>query len=257
MVPEGYKLVFEDDFNGDSLDITKWKYGRSGKRRCGYNAESQVSVENGNLIIRQKYFDGEFGPGWYAGVIRTKQEFIRGYFEIRCICNETRRFNTDRLNPFWSAFWLSTMPPRTPYKAESSLGGPGGAEIDVIEALENQGGLPGVESNIHVKGMKKPYLIESTDHPPVFRVNIPDCFTAYHTYALEWTDKVYRFFCDGKMYAETGWGDGVSEVPEHPIISLEHAFSDEGIPLDTESEFIVDYVRIYQKDDGVIVMPEA
>ena len=119
------------------------------------------------------------------------------------------------------------------------------------------GGIPGVESNIHVKGMKEPPLLgDPTDHPPVARVNIPDCFSAYHTYSFEWTDKVYRFFCDGKLYFETNWGDGVSEVDEKVLVSLEHAFSDEGIKLDTESEFIVDYVRIYQKEDGVIVMPE-
>ncbi|MBQ8899023.1 MAG: family 16 glycosylhydrolase [Clostridia bacterium] len=253
MVPEGYKLVFEDDFNGDSLDTTKWRCRRSGKRRCGYNADSQVSVENGNLVIRQKYFDGEFGPGWYSGWVGAIPRFIRGYFEVRCICNKNVRSGPD-INPFWSAFWVQA---RHPYEAEFSQGGPGGAEIDVVEALENFGGMPGIESNIHVKGMKTPPLLgDPTDHPPVVRLNIPDCFTAYHTYALEWTDKVYRFFCDGKMYFETSWGDGVSRVDEEVILSLEHAFSSEGIALDTESEYIIDYVRVYQKEDGVMVMPE-
>ena len=249
MVPEGYKLVFEDDFNGDALDLEKWHYRAIGPRSCGYNAESQVSVENGNLIIRQKYFDGKFGPGWYTGAISANKRFTRGYFECRCICN-AHKVTGEYINPFWSAFWLQASSPYTP---EISRGGPGSAEIDIIEALENMGGLIGVESNIHVTGMKKPPIPGAgTDHPPVFRVNIPDCFTAYHTYALEWTDKVYRFFADGKLYAETSWGDGVSQVDEEVIFSLEPAGSADRIPLDTETAFIVDYVRIYQDESGVV-----
>ena len=250
MVPEGYKLVFEDDFNGKELDLAKWRYRTLGPRSCGINAKSQVKLENGNLVISQKYFDGEYGPGWYAGVVSANVKFLRGYFEIRCICNEHRSAGLPDPNPFWSAFWLQA---NNPYNAEYSRGGPGGAEIDIIEALSNMGNLPGVESNIHVKGMKTPYIGgEYTEHPPVFRVNVPDCFTAFHTYALEWTDKVYRFFLDGKLYAETSFGDGVSEVPEELIVSLEPASSSEGISLDNETHFIVDYVRVYQKEDGVM-----
>ena len=243
MIPEGYKLVFEDDFNGDSLDLTKWNYRALGARRCGYNGKSQVQLKDGNLILSQKYFDGEYGEGWYGGMILARPRFCRGYFEIRCICNENHRpFD------FWSAFWFQADHPYTP---EYSRGGPGGAEIDIIEALENMGGVPGIESNIHVAGMKHPVLDDPTNHPPVYRVNIPDCFKEYHTYALEWTDKVYRFFVDGKMYAETSWGDGVSEVTEDLIVSIEvPAKCDQ--PHDKESAFIVDYVRVYQKEDGII-----
>ena len=55
---ENYALVFEDDFDGDTLDLSKWDYRASGPRRCGFNAPSAVRVENGNLILRQEYRDG-------------------------------------------------------------------------------------------------------------------------------------------------------------------------------------------------------
>lgn len=248
MIPEGYKLVFEDDFNGDTLDLTKWSYRATGPRRCGYNSPDRVRVENGNLILSQKYCEGEFGEGWYGGMIKANPRFCRGYFEIRCICNEHHR-NGD----FWSAFWLQAD---HPYEPELSLGGPGGAEIDIIECTENMGGQIGVESNIHVAGMTRPHTEgDGTDHMPVVRLNVPGCCTAYHTYALEWTDEVYRFYFDGKLYCETDWGDGVSRVVEDLIVSIELPSSCVQ-PKDKASEFIVDYVRVYQRESDIMAIRE-
>ena len=126
----GYKLVFEDNFEGKELDLNKWQYRGSGARRCGFNAASQVSLNNGHLVLKYQYrTDGEFGEGWYAGMISARERFTRGYFEIRCICNDPAD------NNFWSAFWLQS---RASYTPEISKGGPGGAEIDIIEAFRDR-----------------------------------------------------------------------------------------------------------------------
>ena len=245
---KGYTLVFEDNFDGKTLDLEKWQYRGSGARRCGFNAPSQVFLDNGNLILKYQYrTDGEYGEGWYAGMISARQRFTRGYFEIRCICNDPAG------SDFWSAFWLQA---RAPYTAEISRGGIGGAEIDIIEAFRDRDrtptypGSPGVDANIHVTGMRHPpytFAGHGTEHPYPIRVDIPDCFTAYHTYALEWTEEVYRFFVDGRMVSETSWGDGVSEVDEEVCISM---CIPGNAPADKTqtSEFFVDYLRIYQKD---------
>ena len=62
----GYKLVFEDDFNGTELDLEKWSHRAIGNRRCGINSEDAVRVENGNLIIKYDYRDGKYGNGYYG-----------------------------------------------------------------------------------------------------------------------------------------------------------------------------------------------
>ena len=72
---KGYKLVFEDDFNGPCLDLEKWSHRGQGPRRCGFNSDDAVRVENGNLIIRYDYRDGKYGKGWYSGMIRVKKNF--------------------------------------------------------------------------------------------------------------------------------------------------------------------------------------
>ena len=241
MVPEGYKLVFEDLFDGSALDLGKWSYRANGSRRCGFNAPSAVSVVDGHLVIRQAYRDGEYGPGWYGGMIRVNRKFCRGYFEIRCVCSDATQGN------FWSAFWLQGP---NPYKPEISCGGvgPGGTEIDILEAFCDENGQALMESNIHCAGKSdsKPAPGGLDSFQPVHKV-VPDAYTAFHTYALEWTETEYRFFLDGELQAVTSWGDGVSSQEEELIISLELP---EQAPENSNltSAFIVDSVRVWQKE---------
>ena len=250
----GYKLVFEDDFNGDSLDTDNWEFRHLGKTGGGFDGTKNVRVENGNLIIRPGYYeDGEFGAGFYGADLHIKKRYTRGYFECRCICNDTYP------NNLWSAFWLQA---RGPYTPEISRGGVGGAELDIMESLrvmkptDKDGirtGAPGIEHNIHVTGMKaQPYAFpgHETQHPFPIRAYIPDCFTEYHTYALEWTKDVYRFYVDGKCTFETTWGDGVSEVDQEVCVSVcvpGDGMTDKSV----YSEMKVDYVRVWQKEEDI------
>lgn len=132
LADKGYQLVFEDEFDGDELDTTKWVYRANGSRRGGYNAPDQVKVKDGNLYISAQYRDKDnlpadtsanYGEGWYVGMIMLKQKYLRGYYEIRCICNDSPGF--------WSAFWIQAD---HPYDA-LSRGGVGGAELDIFESL--------------------------------------------------------------------------------------------------------------------------
>lgn len=250
-----YKLVFEDDFSGDSIDDEKWEPRRSGPSRCGFKGPHNFRVENGNLVLHYDYQEnGVFGPGWYGADLHIKKRYTRGYFECRCICNETYP------SGFWSAFWLQAHGPYTP---EISQGGPGSAEIDVMEAQrkhlvndpdEVRSGIPGAEANIHVTGMKHPpytFPGHGTEHPFPIRMDLSDCFTAYHTYALEWTKEIYRFFVDGICILETTWGDGVSEVDNEVCVSICDPVT---APEDKSltGEMWIDYVKIWQKEEDIV-----
>ncbi len=233
-------MVFEDHFEGDTLDLTKWDYRGTGPRNGGFMSPSAVRVENGKLILRYDYRNGEFGEAWYTGMIKAKQRFLRGYFEIRCICSEP---TIDENGQSWSAFWLQAD---KPYEAEISKGGPGGAEIDIFEAMGDRF-APGIMTNIHLAGKKNSTMPKGRlDSCLVGGMFIPDCYTAYHTYACEWTEDKYRFFVDGFCYGESAWGDGVSEVPEELIISM-HRQDNCDHPRDLVREFIIDYVKVWQK----------
>jgi beta-glucanase (GH16 family) len=235
---EGYSLVFEDEFEGDSLNEDNWFYRASGTRRNGFNAASQVRVEDGNLIMTAEYLEnGEFGPGWYAGMISLRQKYCRGYFEIKCKCNDG--------GDFWSAFWIQAD---NPYNHDVSKGGPGGAELDIFEApYGNKKGSPlynSVTQTIHCNGLDDDKEHIDSRMLGIFKAD--NIYSEYNTYGLEWTEDEYIFYINGVETARSSFGSGVSQVEESVIVSLEIP---EKISLakDFSSQFTVDYVRIYQK----------
>ena len=242
-VPPDYRLVFEDTFDRGVLDLEKWSYRHVGVERNAFNAPEAVSVENGRLVIRQSYRDGRFGRGWYCGEIKANRKFLRGFFEIRCICSEAVH-RCER--SFWSAFWIQAD---HPYEPDCSRGGPGGAEIDIMECFRTPDGLvPEVETTIHCAGMRHSAAAPGElDSLHLYKKQIPDACRAFHTYALDWTETEYRFFYDDELVAVTSWGDGVSQVPEDLVLSLCPPLEPCPDPTDYETCFIVDSVRVWQK----------
>ncbi len=235
---DGYSLVMYDEFEGNSLNTDIWKYRGSGSRRNGFNAESQVTVKDGTMTITGEYLtDGEYGEGWYAGMISLREKYTRGYFEIRCICNKD--------TAFWSAFWIQAD---HPYEAEYSKGGVGGAEIDIFEAMSYDDPIPNaVTSTIHCAGVDGVQEGFQSANLGTFKAN--NIYEEFNTYGLEWTEDEYIFYINGVETTRSSFGNGTSEVPEEVIISLE--IPSEGLErFDKETyktEFIVDYVKIYQK----------
>ncbi len=238
----GYSLVFSDDFDGDSLNTDVWAYRGSGKRRFGYNAPGQVSVKDGNLNIRGEYLeDGEYGPGWYVGMINIKQYYCRGYFEIRCKCNKG--------NDFWSAFWIQAD---HPYDHDISKGGIGGAELDIFESVsaDKNSSKNCVTSTVHCNGYDDD--VENIDSCNIGKFKGKNIYDEYNTYGLEWNEDEYIFYINGVESGRTSWASGVSEVPEMVIVSLEIP---DNVTYETDSgfttDFVVDYVKIYQKPEDI------
>ncbi len=233
-----YNLVFSDEFDGSELNTDVWYTRGNGPRRCGYNAASQVKVENGNLVITGEYLtDGEYGEGWYAAAVALKQKYTKGYFEIRCICNDC--------NDYWSAFWLQG---NHPYDHELSAGGVGSAEIDIFEAMDHDALLPtkknSVSHTVWCNGFDDD--VENLDKCSFSSIG-NNIYKEFNTYGLEWTDDEYIFYVNGVETGRTSFGNGVSTDLEEVIASLE--IPDGGINMDTslKTEFIVDYVKVWQK----------
>jgi beta-glucanase (GH16 family) len=238
----GYELVFEDEFEGDALDLTKWTHRGEGRQRGGFSADHQVRVENGNMIIKGEYLEnGKFGPGWYAGMVKVKDDYKFGYFEIRCICNPG--------GGFWSAFWLQS---NYSYNPEISRGGVGGAEIDIMEAMSYNSSFlerNGIHQTIWVSGMTgDPTNGTGLNKLAVGKFYGNNIYEEYNTYGLKWDENEYIFYVNGVETARTSFADGTSKVPEQVIVSL-CVPQEINHSKDFTTEFIVDYVRIYQKAD--------
>jgi len=232
----GYSVVFEDTFQGNTLDLAKWEYRGTGARSGGFMSPDQVRVEDGKLILKAEYLeDGPNGPGWYSGMIRTAEEFTYGYFEMKCICSKG--------GGFWSAWWLNA---RGMASAEESAGGAGGSEVDIFEAFcyKDRVGQDAVSLNVHVggygDGLRSMHLGSWKGR---------NIYTEYNTYGLLWTPEAYIFYINGVEAVRSAFQDGVSRAPEYGIVSLELPGAD-GLSEQPgfSTEFIVDSVRILQRD---------
>ena len=238
-----FELVWADEFDGDSVDWTKWTghyaWETNTVRRGGVWNKKMASVSDGKLTIKTEYYpeglDG--GPaGYYTYGMDTSESYTQtyGYFECRCIL--------PRGYDLWGAFWLYCAG-----VCDVTEQGRNGAELDVFESPYYGEKKPNmVSSNIHIDGYEdkhqslgaKKYLIKG------------DPYSEFNTYGVEWNSDGYTFYINGRKSFSTDWG-GVSEVPEFLILSVEVGGSDNQPQTDVlkgidSSEFVVDYVRAYQ-----------
>ena len=230
----GYSVVFEDNFEGGALDLDKWEYRGTGRSSSGrYFHPQQVRVEDGNLILRAEYReDGPYGAQWYNGMLRTKEEFVYGYFEATCIAAKAGG----------SAWWLNAQGMTS---SALSQGGTGGAELDIMEAYntKNWYNRNSVGINVHVDGYG-----EDLKSQQLGNWKVKNLYADYNTFGLLWTETEYIFYINGAEAARSAFKDGVSQAPEYAILSLAlpmEILSGEDLGISTE--FIIDSVRVLQK----------
>lgn len=245
-----FELTFEEEFDSE-IDWTRWSghytYGDKSKvRRGSYWNKYIAYTEDGNLIIPLTYLEegmGGKGAGWYSAGIDTDHDAPNGfyqkfgYFECRCILPKS--------SDGWSAFWLMN---EGVFNEDGS--GRDGTEIDVFESVCYKDCLSnGVSTNLHYDGYGNAHK-HMGGKKFLTRKNP---YEEYHTYGVEWNEKEYIFYIDGKETFRTDFG-GVSQNEEYLILSFELSGED-GIPSGRKNEkapdefFIVDYVRVYQYKD--------
>ncbi len=207
--PAGYYLVWGDEFNGTSLDTTKWDYWLLGPRRDAVNVTNAVSVSGGNLIITTYTTNGTH----YTAMVATDNTFRSryGYWESSIAWGDT--------NGMWSAFWMQS-PTMGTYLNDAAVSG---SEIDIVEHRWTDGGSVGdinniVQNNIHWNGYGASAASAGSG-------NIGSGLGAgYHTYALLWTPSVYTIFVDGSNLRSWNFANNhvpISESTEWTILSSE------------------------------------
>jgi beta-glucanase (GH16 family) len=219
------KPVWQDEFDGDSLDTTRWAHRGLGRRRDAFNVEDAVTLDGkGHLVITTR----RDGDRITTGMIGTQGKFEQafGYFECRV------RLQTQLGH--WSAFWLQSP------TLGKVIGDPAssGTEIDIFEYLRNRGDK--IQHTLHWDGYGKDH--KSDGHV----AEVKGLGEGWHTVGLEWTREGYVFYVDGK---ET-WRStkGVSHRPQYIILSLEvgkwaGSIADARLP----DSVMFDYVRVYDR----------
>jgi beta-glucanase (GH16 family) len=249
------QIIFQDDFNGNSLDGSKWelcpewdRQGRSSWR------DDMVSVSGG--MLRLKFMrDPQLGASrtrnraladnWIrAGAVRTLTkdwpwkplfENNYGYYEARI------KFPV--VSGTWGAFWLMS---RT--QGLTANEGMDGTEIDIIETIGNDEGR--YNGALHWNGYGSQHKSAGSDDAPL-PVNIYD--GEFHIIAFEWSPSEYIFYVDGTEFWRVDGGarfrnSGINQNPNYIKLTVEGADWAGLLPDDfTEAEMLVDYVRVYNQ----------
>jgi beta-glucanase (GH16 family) len=222
-----WRLKFDDEFNGATLDKRKWgttyPWGartNAANRELEYYADDAFQLSAGVLRIRAQRRTAH-GFKYTSGIITSHASFAPtyGYFEIRAKVPKGRGL--------WPAFWLApkdmTWPP----------------EIDILEMA---GSSP--KANLMVNHYKTALGPQQT----FTTWTGPDFSKDFHTFGLEWTPKQLVWYIDGVEHFQTS-----AHIPAQPmymIVNLAVGGSHVG-PPDSTTRFPcylqVAYIRVYQR----------
>lgn len=268
LLPAGkkFQLVWNDEFNGNSLDESKWFYRTTfWMRKAHWFAgpeDGAVEVKDGKAYLKiVRKANGQLAtPQLQTGHLIwdyehtnknniwplhgiEKPKFVHryGYYECRC--------RTQQMKGWWSAFWMQSEMQGTTLDPAYS-----GIEHDIMESFTpgeiitacfHQGGYgTGQQLSFHSPRDKSSAYIDKED---------------FHVYGLLWEPDGYTVYIDGQPRGPkvgTEGKEAVSQVPEFILISTEgQGFRDNNCTGDPSPEllkayeagdaFVVDYVRVY------------
>lgn len=251
---DDFSLVWNDEFDGNALDASKWTGFRCGGemsvvRQGGWWHMDFAAVKDGNLNISTKYYaNGYKGgkTGWYSCGLCTTGLFEQtyGYFEVRCILPKGVGM--------WSAFWMLPQD----FSNTVGNGGTDGAELDIFESPNYRYKLSDhvnvVTTNIHIDGYGKEEQSQNVATP---FIEANDPYETFNTYGVEWNEKEYIFYINGVETGRSAFG-GTSRVPEYLLLTAEvggsngvagTSWAGDALKADAHpTDFVVDYVRAYQ-----------
>ncbi|WP_274365154.1 glycoside hydrolase family 16 protein [Paenibacillus thermotolerans] len=246
----GWKLVWNDEFDGGEIDRSKWDYDIGGH---GFgNNESQyyttekrnAYIEDGKLVIQA--IEEEYGGKPYSSaklITRGKADWTYGRFEFRAKLPEGQGI--------WPAIWMM------PTDMQKYGGWPTCGEIDIMEMVGHEPNK--VYGTLH---MGNPHYYFGGNYT-LKEGKFSDDF---HVFALDWTPEEMRWYIDGEMYYSTSdWYTRKNESSEkEPFpapfdrafylqLNLAVGGNWPGYPNDSTvfpQTFELDYVRVYQPEDG-------
>lgn len=249
--PQGYELVFADEFNhGEMPDSARWAYDTHRNSQGWYNNEAQyyaaarpenVRVEGGRLVIeaRKERLStdqfADYGGQKYTSARLTTQgraAWTYGFYEIRAKLPCGRGT--------WPAIWMLPEDPDVEW--------PDGGEIDIMEHVGYEPGV--IHTSVHTKAFN---FGRGTQRTTSF--DLETACEQFHRYQLLWTperlvfavDDAPRFLFQKKASGRARWP---FDEPMHLLLNIavggdwggRKGIDDAAFP----ARFEIDHVRVYQ-----------
>jgi beta-glucanase (GH16 family) len=242
---EGWTLVWQDEFDGDTIDPEKWTYdiGGSGWGNNEWqfytDRPENARIENGMLVIEAR--EEQFVSRNYTSArLKTEGLFSFTYGRVEA------RMKLPYGNGIWPAFWMLG-------DDFTLVGWPRCGEIDIMEHIGRQ--PTHVHGTVHGPGYSGGGGIGGYKTFPSGSLS-----DEFHTYTIEWEPEVIRWYVDDEQFFQVTpqvvRGDWVFDHPFFLILNLAVGGAWPGYPDETTvfPQFLtVDYVRVYQRPDDVSI----
>jgi len=245
-VDDGEVLVWSDEFDGEELDTTKWKYetgatGWGNKEWQDYRDEGNVEVSDGTLKITAKLVgEGQKVGDYTSARINSIETFTYGRYEIRAKMPDWKGKGN------WPAIWMLGEDLR-------SSGWPRCGEIDILEYVSYQADK--VHFNFHSKANNHMNDTNVSSGP----VTLETAEEEFHNYGILWTETKIQCYLDTPdnitlsfdRPAEFDKSNWPFDHPFYFILNVAVGGGWGGLEGVDDSIFPatmeVDYVRVYQK----------
>ncbi|MDP9079818.1 MAG: family 16 glycosylhydrolase [Bacteroidota bacterium] len=225
-----YQLVWSDEFNGTSVDGSKWNIDNGNpnvNNEKEYYQSANATVTGGNLVITAKN-QSVGGQPYTSAKLETAGKFSTTYGRIEA------RIKLPAFQGSWPAFWMLGNNINT-------VGWPNCGEIDIMEQVNTNNTILGT---MHWNG--------GSGHVQ-YGSSTTATSTDYHVYAVEWDTNSIRWYVDNTLY-QTGNilnninNTGAFHNPFYIILNLAVGGDLPGQTVNTgalPSSMLVDYVRVY------------
>ena len=244
-VPDGYRMVFNDEFRGGTLDSAKWtsRYRWGPLRTINNEQQYYIDAQNDPDFGHSPFeFDGENltisairtpshlkskanNKNYLSGTMTTFGKFKMryGYVEMRA--------RLPKGKGLWPAFWLL-------HNQESGIR----PEIDVVEML---GDRPAVVYQTYHH-----YNNQSLRSTPTYEVWETDFSAGFHTYGMQWEPGRITWYVDGEPRNSFA-NNNVASEDMYLLVNLAIGGAWAGNPNSSTpfpANLTIDYIRAYTKD---------
>jgi beta-glucanase (GH16 family) len=254
---QNWQLVWEDDFNGSSLDQSKWvhdigtgsQYGLNGwgNNELQYYQPQNTEVNNGSVKIIAKVDTNGIVDSWNNTMYYSSSKITtKGKFDFRYGKVEARIKSIDG-QAFWPAFWM--LPTNGSWPCDG--------EIDIMEQWGNPYLTNQTSGAAHLGTC--PFSPSShfyqTDNTYISTGSYADNF---HTYSIIWEEDIITWYVDEielfslnpssfwSIPSQSAWPFNSNEWYLMINLAIEESGPDVNTVFPNQIE--VDYVRVYQEN---------
>lgn len=235
---EGYTLVWNDEFNDNSINTSDWVFetgtGNSGwgNNELQYYRSNNAWVDEGTLVIEARE-ENYMGSPYTSARMKTqgKKSFLYGRIDIRALLPKGQGI--------WPALWMLG-------NSITSVGWPQCGEIDIMEMIGGSGRENQTHGTVHWDNNGHVYVGGS------YTLQSGTFADEYHVFSIIWDESSIKWFVNNTQFYE------IDITPSHMsefhqkhffIFNIAVGGNWPGSPDATTvfpQQMKVDYIRVFQ-----------